>query len=120
MHQLFGLSHRERSCTNLLYCRKDYLGSVEHQQNLGVAHRQFALLDRLLNRLRETQEANQVCNRDPVLAGLLRHLLLGEAEFAGEPIKGAGDRKSTRLNSSHMSISYAVFCLKKKKTKTFT
>src|SRR5690242_21585672 len=27
------------------------------------------------------------------------------------------DRKSTRLNSSHMSISYAVFCLKKKKTK---
>src|SRR5690242_1052302 len=29
----------------------------------------------------------------------------------------AKDRKSTRLNSSHMSISYAVFCLKKKKTK---
>src|SRR4051812_38248800 len=28
----------------------------------------------------------------------------------------AGDRKSTRLNSSHMSISYAVFCLKKKTT----
>src|SRR6266571_8224285 len=27
----------------------------------------------------------------------------------------AADRKSTRLNSSHMSISYAVFCLKKKK-----
>src|SRR5690242_21773880 len=27
----------------------------------------------------------------------------------------AQDRKSTRLNSSHMSISYAVFCLKKKK-----
>src|SRR5690348_18063057 len=28
------------------------------------------------------------------------------------------DRKSTRLNSSHPSISYAVFCLKKKKTKS--
>src|SRR5437868_8908935 len=27
---------------------------------------------------------------------------------------GQGDRKSTRLNSSHVSISYAVFCLKKK------
>src|SRR5256885_11315291 len=27
-----------------------------------------------------------------------------------------GDRKSTRLNSSHLVISYAVFCLKKKKT----
>src|SRR5438477_9022196 len=30
------------------------------------------------------------------------------------------DRKSTRLNSSHMSISYAVFCLKKKKTTTYS
>src|SRR4051812_49582188 len=30
------------------------------------------------------------------------------------------DRKSTRLNSSHMSISYAVFCLKKKKNIVFT
>src|SRR3712207_9351318 len=29
-----------------------------------------------------------------------------------------GDRKSTRLNSSHANISYAVFCLKKKKEKT--
>src|SRR2546430_16379862 len=29
----------------------------------------------------------------------------------------AGDRKSTRLNSSHSQISYAVFCLKKKKKK---
>src|SRR5262245_64535320 len=28
-----------------------------------------------------------------------------------------GDRKSTRLNSSHLGISYAVFCLKKKKKK---
>src|SRR5438477_4937178 len=31
----------------------------------------------------------------------------------------AQDRKSTRLNSSHMSISYAVFCLKKKKRHPF-
>src|SRR5690348_17960690 len=31
--------------------------------------------------------------------------------------KICGDRKSTRLNSSHPSISYAVFCLKKKKKK---
>src|SRR3712207_6960618 len=32
--------------------------------------------------------------------------------------EGAKDRKSTRLNSSHANISYAVFCLKKKKKKT--
>src|SRR5436189_2372562 len=32
-------------------------------------------------------------------------------------LKSNGDRKSTRLNSSHRCISYAVFCLKKKKKK---
>src|SRR5690242_20900822 len=32
------------------------------------------------------------------------------------PWRDRADRKSTRLNSSHMSISYAVFCLKKKKS----
>src|SRR2546430_5666719 len=31
------------------------------------------------------------------------------------PVRHTGDRKSTRLNSSHSQISYAVFCLKKKK-----
>src|SRR5437870_6421512 len=31
------------------------------------------------------------------------------------PTSGRRDRKSTRLNSSHVAISYAVFCLKKKK-----
>src|SRR5207245_6910778 len=38
----------------------------------------------------------------------------GEQAEQGEQ----GDRKSTRLNSSHGSISYAVFCLKKKNRKT--
>src|SRR5690348_17634835 len=38
------------------------------------------------------------------------------AALAGDLADQALDRKSTRLNSSHPSISYAVFCLKKKKT----
>src|SRR5699024_12679181 len=41
-----------------------------------------------------------------------RQLVGGGVEL---PRRGVGDRKSTRLNSSHVSISYAVFCLKKKK-----
>src|SRR5690349_24511123 len=36
---------------------------------------------------------------------------------AGRRLPSLGDRKSTRLNSSHVEISYAVFCLKKKKKK---
>src|SRR5256885_5300379 len=35
----------------------------------------------------------------------------------GERVRRRVDRKSTRLNSSHLVISYAVFCLKKKKNK---
>src|SRR3712207_8586215 len=50
----------------------------------------------------------------------------GHGAHAGEPQAGHGrrgvgrpeDRKSTRLNSSHANISYAVFCLKKKKSYT--
>src|SRR3712207_7266095 len=48
----------------------------------------------------------------------------GQSHYGGPPkraadgdvrraTRGAGDRKSTRLNSSHANISYAVFCLKK-------
>src|SRR3712207_7130384 len=49
------------------------------------------------------------------------HLAEGQApeeepEDPAEPVRGQ-DRKSTRLNSSHANISYAVFCLKKKKIK---
>src|SRR5690554_6794445 len=52
---------------------------------------------------------------------LVAPILDGKAEMVigsrslGNREKGAIDRKSTRLNSSHVRISYAVFCLKKKK-----
>src|SRR5690554_7370879 len=42
-----------------------------------------------------------------------RELFGAHCFFCDKP----GDRKSTRLNSSHVRISYAVFCLKKKKKK---
>src|SRR5206468_12670103 len=45
---------------------------------------------------------------------------LGPGASAGGRSRHEGDRKSTRLNSSHDQISYAVFCLKKKKTKITT
>src|SRR2546430_11365498 len=43
----------------------------------------------------------------------------GQRRLLGHPYTTI-DRKSTRLNSSHSQISYAVFCLKKKKTRTLT
>src|SRR5690554_5123097 len=46
-----------------------------------------------------------------VLGTLLGNFLLAQVNLVGLQV---GDRKSTRLNSSHVRISYAVFCLKKK------
>src|SRR3712207_8109568 len=47
--------------------------------------------------------------------------VLAEVEILREFVEPrCVDRKSTRLNSSHANISYAVFCLKKKKYKRFT
>src|SRR3712207_8260487 len=46
-------------------------------------------------------------------------VLVQEPTFPGCLIPARPDRKSTRLNSSHANISYAVFCLKKKPT-TYT
>src|SRR3712207_7974666 len=57
----------------------------------------------------------ELSRRLPELEALLsEHLAAGSLDEAN-----AADRKSTRLNSSHANISYAVFCLKKKKKKTY-
>src|SRR5947208_10815586 len=59
-----------------------------------------------------------VCHRQNRPAGHLREQQRAELELEGRPARTVGrDRKSTRLNSSHQIISYAVFCLKKKKEK---
>src|SRR3712207_8718460 len=53
----------------------------------------------------------------PDLARLLVPMLHRTARHDDLVRAHGGDRKSTRLNSSHANISYAVFCLKKKKNK---
>src|SRR2546427_3304762 len=73
-----------------------------HERPVGLA----------LERLRELMRLNdrgQVRQEDPARAQ-------GGGHEPGE-LPGL-DRKSTRLNSSHSQISYAVFCLKKKNTQT--
>src|SRR2546427_2103935 len=78
--------------------------------------------------------SSDVCSSDLVDARQMQALLLavaphaargGEVQQGQAPARlqhaaerGHQDRKSTRLNSSHSQISYAVFCLKKKKNKT--
>src|SRR2546426_4822885 len=57
------------------------------------------------------------CSSGLIPAGRCTGLLMGQARNIGCSvihISLSSDRKSTRLNSSHLVISYAVFCLKKK------
>src|SRR5438270_11460125 len=59
-------------------------------------------------------DALPICSRIDVLQDI--NAVVAPCEF----VCIVGDRKSTRLNSSHSQISYAVFCLKKKKKKNNT
>src|SRR2546430_13551293 len=67
-----------------------------------------------------------VAGEDEHIAGaahLVDGVLLAQPALGGDEVGnllGARDRKSTRLNSSHSQISYAVFCLKKKKKRINT
>src|SRR5439155_26808919 len=80
-------------------------------------HDALPILHRAKRQLRVGEDRRA---EDHALGACLKRLLDREvrpqpaAELDGE-LQLAGDRKSTRLNSSHVAISYAVFCLKKKK-----
>src|SRR3712207_8281492 len=67
------------------------------------------------------QEAKDWMSRAPMEPGdVLEIRQCFENEDFGDALSPEiADRKSTRLNSSHANISYAVFCLKKKKTRDY-
>src|SRR3712207_7569918 len=71
-------------------------------------------LDQLRAVLDDVEELERV---DLVEAARLAHLVVRRAQEVR--VRHARDRKSTRLNSSHANISYAVFCLKKKECSSF-
>src|SRR3989442_11046059 len=61
--------------------------------------------------------AQALAGRFAAKEALLKALGTGSARgISFQQVEVVRDRKSTRLNSSHVRISYAVFCLKKKKT----
>src|SRR5699024_12659801 len=60
-------------------------------------------------------EFNQLLSGKAALKGIKELVTIRASQLNGCALPASKDRKSTRLNSSHVSISYAVFCLKKKK-----
>src|SRR5688500_12500941 len=81
------------------------------------AHLQTRLLNRTTRRVSLTESGQAFYERAvPLLADLEEaEQEAGRAAVVPRGPLPARDRKSTRLNSSHLVISYAVFCLKKKK-----
>src|SRR5207302_6856736 len=75
----------------------------------------------LIRRLKAMRkQIKEIRGLHPEVVKKYRAALLERIQKAGLPISvdDERDRKSTRLNSSHVKISYAVFCLKKKKMRT--
>src|SRR5207249_6492142 len=69
-----------------------------------------------INVAKKMQEAIAIIGGEGSGGVILPSVHMGRDSLVGVALcLGALDRKSTRLNSSHVSISYAVFCLKKKK-----
>src|SRR5699024_2830882 len=78
--------------------------------------KQFRVVWQVLNALRAHDDRfNAIINSIDLNHGDISDIPV-ETDHTG-PLAGDEDRKSTRLNSSHVSISYAVFCLKKKKNR---
>src|SRR3712207_7257573 len=81
-----------------------------------LAHMHVGDDDRLLHVLEHALAGFQEIRDDPGdAAALAQHRARDRAHQPD--VAAAVDRKSTRLNSSHANISYAVFCLKKKKNR---
>src|SRR5207253_9174343 len=68
------------------------------------------------NKDRHAPPARRECSHDRSSWSRAGRPKCRRATTTGCSVGRARDRKSTRLNSSHVAISYAVFCLKKKKT----
>src|SRR3989442_1357929 len=92
--------------------QRNYLGQQPHQPPSRSLHHQSPPLGRSPRSIPH-RPANVVVLDGPAHLGASP---IAQQGMPLRPILRSGDRKSTRLNSSHVRISYAVFCLKKKKT----
>src|SRR5258708_18617794 len=101
-----------------VYLFKDAGGTVLYvgkARNLRSRVRSYFLESRWID-AKTGSLAREIADLETIVVGNEREALALEHNLNGFQIGDlAGDRKSTRLNSSHQIISYAAFCLKKKK-----
>src|SRR5690625_7002687 len=88
------IRHLGSSLTDVTY--------VFDEPTIGLHPHDIQRMNALLRQLRDKGNTVLVVEHKPEMIAIADHVI------------DLGDRKSTRLNSSHVAISYAVFCLKKK------
>src|SRR5256885_5787007 len=107
---------RDYKVTGVQTCALPICQEPEHAA-VGVAQEQLSGLGHAQSRARLACLAHARCGQSARLLRLYEQAPLDQQQVE---LGGIPDRKSTRLNSSHLVISYAVFCLKKKKYNTLT
>src|SRR5262245_65008123 len=97
----------------LAAAQADHDGKVQTNKKLADDIPRYQELRTRVAKLRELIEKNQTALPSEAELAAFIETLQHKVTQSGVETQ---DRKSTRLNSSHLGISYAVFCLKKKKT----
>src|SRR5689334_3287616 len=127
-----GYSSIEHAVVSIRHGAVDYLSKPLRAEALRIAVNNAIEVDRLrranedykreISELRgarvivgESKALREVMETIATVAGTRATVLLEGESGTGKELFARADRKSTRLNSSHSSISYADFCLKKKK-----
>src|SRR5699024_11572799 len=104
-------SGRKREEVKLLLATK----TVSAEQIKKVIEQGYQLIGE--NKIQEVIAKQELLQKLPIEWHFIGHLQTNKVKFVTQLVDV--DRKSTRLNSSHVSISYAVFCLKKKRKTIF-
>src|SRR2546421_5736613 len=93
-------------------CEREWHNALMSDRERGYAHRVDIRVDvqQVWRALTETEQLTRWCSPAADISARKGGLMSAAGEH-----QRVRDRKSTRLNSSHDQISYAVFCLKKKK-----
>src|SRR5438034_4765218 len=116
----FALSYRHAAFLSQISPEKDRVAwCIKRLRDTGILDRTPTEIDRarIARRLAQSQSwvENYATENRVKLLDELAPEVSSQLEERVHPKVSHGDRKSTRLNSSHTVISYAVFCLKKKK-----
>src|SRR3712207_7865171 len=101
------LASNEKSITEAV--REIVSSDLSFQDSLQRDYCNISALARIIK-----PQIDQMLSKDTSIESIVTALKRSRYDY-DVPQKPIADRKSTRLNSSHANISYAVFCLKKKK-----